>query len=75
VDEGAGVTVEEGDVVGETVGCVVPDGDAELVGVARGVGLGVVAGGGDVAGTGPDEGCVVGVVTPAVVPGGGLNRR
>jgi hypothetical protein len=40
VADGAGVTTEEGDVVGVTVGCGVLVLDAGLVGVARVVGLG-----------------------------------
>ena len=40
VADGAGVTTEEGDVVGVTVGCVVLVLDAGLVGVACVVGLG-----------------------------------
>jgi hypothetical protein len=44
VADGAGVTTEEGDVVGTTVGCGVLGLDAGLAGVIRAVGLGVVAG-------------------------------
>lgn len=40
VADGAGVTTEEGDVVGVTVGCGVLVVDAGIVGVARVVGLG-----------------------------------
>jgi len=76
VSEGAGVAVEEGDVVGVPVGSGVPVGDAGLVGVVCEVGLGVVVGG-DVAGAGPAgvEGCTVAGVTPPAAGDGGLTLK
>jgi hypothetical protein len=77
VAEGAGVTTGEGELEGtgaEAEG--VPAGDAELVGLALAVGLGVVADGdgADVGAVEAEDGVVAGV-TPTVAAGGGLMRR
>jgi hypothetical protein len=76
VAEGVGVATADGVAVGELTGCGVPVGDPELVGLAFGVGVGVVVGGDVVrAGAGEVEveveGCPVveGLPTVAVCAG------
>jgi hypothetical protein len=74
VAEGTGVAPGEGDFAGLRVGSV-RAGEAELAGLVRAVGLGVVVGGVVGAGAGEaDEGAVAGV-RPAVAAGGGLTSR
>ena len=71
---GAGVTAEDGDVVGTTVGCGVVRLGAGLVGVIRAVGLGVVAGR-DTGGTGLGEVAGCAGVGETVAADSGLTSR
>ena len=73
-DDGDGVATEEGDGVGVTAGCGVLALGAGLVGVTRGVGLGVAAGR-DLEGTVVGETVCCARVGESVAADSGLTSR